>query len=162
GRNEGSKPVTLLGYGTWGVGVGQRSPQIPYGPGRSMGSGLVHIPNEQDRIDVPYNPTEGQAKGRWGRGAPGDSGSAWWQEQGGVWSIIANTFGGGDEITIGPRASSYWEWIRSIYPDTLFYDYRDAASADAATDVFDNLLLQADRKSTRLNSSHVKISYAVF
>src|SRR5690606_3295607 len=80
GRNEGSKPVTLLGYGTWGVGVGQRSPQIPYGPGRSMGSGLVHIPNEQDRIDVPYNPTEGQAKGRSERGASGDSGAGSWQD----------------------------------------------------------------------------------
>src|SRR5690606_40310203 len=32
----------------------------------------------------------------------------------------------------------------------------------ASTSIFENIQLDKDRKSTRLNSSHVKISYAVF
>src|SRR5699024_12515735 len=42
-----------------------------------------------------------------------------------------------------------WFWSRSCWLDPL--DHRQV-----------NQLLQADRKSTRLNSSHVSISYAVF
>src|SRR5690606_16808289 len=44
--------------------------------------------------------------------------------------------------------------------DAVFAKVAQAAIRDLALQVFDHL--HADRKSTRLNSSHVKISYAVF
>src|SRR5690606_40698601 len=41
-------------------------------------------------------------------------------------------------------------------------DYRADHAADHGADQFGDAAAPADRKSTRLNSSHVKISYAVF
>src|SRR5436305_9405161 len=38
----------------------------------------------------------------------------------------------------------------------------DVVRAKTTTDRYDHRVLLADRKSTRLNSSHVRISYAVF
>src|SRR5690606_40827721 len=46
-------------------------------------------------------------------------------------------------------------------PPTLFQAYGCSASADAALQQ-KRIARRLDRKSTRLNSSHVKISYAVF
>src|SRR5690606_5309167 len=39
---------------------------------------------------------------------------------------------------------------------------KDTIDASVDTEIFEDIFLKLDRKSTRLNSSHVKISYAVF
>jgi len=141
GRNEANKPVTLVGTGLWGVGQMDISISVPYGPRRSMG--LSEARTTANGVTASFDAQGGEASGHWGGTRSGDSGSAWWQNQGGVWAIIADTYGSSTNNSMGPRASSYWQWIRSIYPDALFYDYRDQATTESVTDVFDNLLLQA-------------------
>src|SRR5690606_39686986 len=47
-------------------------------------------------------------------------------------------------------------------PAVVFDDDAEAALVEGCNDLHRALLGLADRKSTRLNSSHVKISYAVF
>lgn len=147
GSNEGGKPITFVGYGRWGVGADFADPVLPSGQRRGMGSTTIRI-HPEGGVQGLFNVEGGDNPEFWARVGPGDSGSAWWQEQGGVWSIVGTTFGGNPTVSSGPRISNYWEWIRSIYPDTLFYDYRDAASTDAHTEVFDNLLLQAAAKGS--------------
>src|SRR5436309_5627673 len=60
-----------------------------------------------------------------------------------------------------PRSTlfPYTTLFRSDVADHLAVDQHDAGT-DAGVD--DGLVTDEDRKSTRLNSSHVKISYAVF
>ena len=53
--------------------------------------------------------------------APGDSGSAWWQEHLGHWTIIATTNGGSGSgyggSSTGARVSQYADWIDGIFPE---------------------------------------------
>src|SRR5690606_22441781 len=54
--------------------------------------------------------------------------------------------------------------IQTITLDKLNLQYFSLENNDDALSYYDHLALEnpSDRKSTRLNSSHVKISYAVF
>jgi autotransporter-associated beta strand repeat len=146
GTNVVGKPVTLLGYGTWGVaGVGPLvapSPDAPE-PRRSMGESIITEIFGGGALRAGYDAANGGASGKWARSGSGDSGSAWWQNQGGVWSIIAEMHGQNGVASSGASMSDHWQWIRSIFPDVLLYDYRDAPVTDFETHVFDNLLLQA-------------------
>src|SRR3712207_8825522 len=69
-----------------------------------------------------------------------------------------------------PRSTlfPYTTLFRSVVTYQLRGDYREESDKRGALDDFrkaaalDEELLAADRKSTRLNSSHANISYAVF
>src|SRR5690606_41437490 len=52
-------------------------------------------------------------------------------------------------------------WLRRVWAALYAWMYVNAPVAEATRVNVTVLLLAADRKSTRLNSSHVKISYAV-
>src|SRR2546426_8282942 len=64
----------------------------------------------------------------------------------------------------GPQGFRAWAWAAGLLPD----DGRGASAAERVLErykrdaVSPNLTLAGDRKSTRLNSSHLVISYAVF
>src|SRR5207253_10945423 len=65
-------------------------------------------------------------------------------------------FADGSAVKYFAVATNLWDWT----PKKLLGWHREkAGSIEAAHDVLKNEL---DRKSTRLNSSHVAISYAVF
>src|SRR5207302_3596216 len=68
--------------------------------------------------------------------------------------VIANTFGTGHQIDDYRVAFGV--------PDLLFNLLLAGAISSAFIPVLSEHLAKGDRKSTRLNSSHVKISYAVF
>src|SRR5690606_2535086 len=69
----------------------------------------------------------------------------------------------GKAKNIRKRVTSYFNKISGLHPKTrrLVSEIRNIEYVLSESE-FDALLLEKDRKSTRLNSSHVKISYAVF
>src|SRR5690625_5387348 len=72
---------------------------------------------------------------------------------------------GGDMLPLpdgllAPGASCY-DMMYGAEP-TVFLQWAERQSAQRLADGLGMLVCQADRKSTRLNSSHVAISYAVF
>ncbi|HIF9341115.1 TPA: trypsin-like serine peptidase [Photobacterium damselae] len=117
GDQELGKTVSFVGYGSWGVGLnGSGGYQPEKGPRRLYGESVIDAIFEQNHgIAARYHPT-GNSK-KWARIAPGDSGSAWWQEHKGVNTIIATTNGGSARESTGARVSQYIDWIRSVYID---------------------------------------------
>src|SRR6266511_4578561 len=90
---------------------------------------------------------------------------AWWQRQV-IYQIYPRSFldtsgdGIGDLEGIRVKAD-YLEWlgIGAVWLSPIY----PSPDADLGYDISDYLTVDPrDRKSTRLNSSHVKISYAVF
>src|SRR5690606_41151912 len=79
-------------------------------------------------------------------------------------NLAENLLRSGERVTIidnlsRPGVSQNLDWLKELHGDQLSVngsDIRDPQAIDA-------IISEAgDRKSTRLNSSHVKISYAVF
>src|SRR3712207_7129109 len=62
---------------------------------------------------------------------------------------------------IAPARRAAYEVVRRVFEDDAYAD-RALRSAAEGLDERDRALAQRDRKSTRLNSSHANISYAVF
>src|SRR5262245_64709506 len=65
------------------------------------------------------------------------------------------------------RQAEVEEWMANTRPQAVFVAAATvggilANSTRPAEFLYDNLAIEADRKSTRLNSSHLGISYAVF
>src|SRR5690606_41745113 len=56
---------------------------------------------------------------------------------------------------------AFWQGAALAYGVVTLYVLFGGAAAVGWTNVFEGMIM-IDRKSTRLNSSHVKISYAVF
>ncbi|ENP8454320.1 trypsin-like serine protease [Photobacterium damselae] len=115
--NEFNQVVQFVGYGTWGVGLDVSG---GYGPAkgdrRLYGESIIDDIFEMEHgISASYQPS-GKTK-KWARVAPGDSGSAWWQESKGISVIIATTNGGASKYTTGARVSKYTNWIKGVYKD---------------------------------------------
>src|SRR3712207_7051559 len=53
-------------------------------------------------------------------------------------------------------------WITANFKETQLARMRPGQPVDISVDAYPDLKLHGDRKSTRLNSSHANISYAVF
>ncbi|MBF6639109.1 hypothetical protein ITX54_20815 [Rouxiella silvae] len=124
GSREMDKPVELVGYGNWGVGQAAVRPSDnpnddfspQQGSRRAWGQSYINELFEKDyALGAPYHPE--QVSKAWARLAPGDSGSAWWQQHNGFWTIIGITKTGVEEASYGVRVSKYVDWIKSIYPD---------------------------------------------
>ncbi|NMP27669.1 trypsin-like serine protease [Rahnella sp. SAP-1] len=123
GAAELGQNVSLLGYGNWGTG--QVSPQsnassadhfLPEkGSMRAWGESYIDAIWEMDHgMSAPYQPE--QPSKAWARLAPGDSGSAWWQQHQGFWTIVGVTNGGSENSSNAARVSQYVGWIKSLYP----------------------------------------------
>ena len=115
--NEKGQKVVYAGYGTWGVGndiSGSYKPTT--GARRLYGESIVTDTIEMDHgLRSKYEATGDTAY--WARVAPGDSGSAWWQDVDGFKVIIATTNGGASNRSTGARVSQYAPWIKGIYKD---------------------------------------------
>ncbi|TQW00254.1 hypothetical protein V2A60_001354 [Cordyceps javanica] len=117
--DENGLDVIFVGYGVWGVGTQQSG---LYGPATATGTHRLYARGRIDRIfesdygiGATYQPTGPSAN--WGRVAPGDSGSAWWQIRKNRPTIVATTNGGHGTLSTGARVSKYIGWIQSKYPD---------------------------------------------
>src|SRR3712207_6984926 len=68
---------------------------------------------------------------------------------------------GGAALTAGLLLGvfAYWGWESSV---NLTEETTDSATAPGRAAIVSTVVLLVDRKSTRLNSSHANISYAVF
>src|SRR5690606_42096500 len=64
--------------------------------------------------------------------------------------------------TVGFKVGSFKRMGLSIQADGLVQPSDDAVAPNVTLTIPASQLAELDRKSTRLNSSHVKISYAVF
>lgn len=123
GSSELGIEVTFAGYGSWGVGsMGSDGGLFPtIGPRRAAGHNIINRLIEMDHA-LGYTmdaPGTGDAIPLESAGAPGDSGSAWWQEQDGLSTIVGTTCcGTGNSygtVSYATRVSKYIDWIRSIY-----------------------------------------------
>jgi hypothetical protein len=117
GNEEKDKPVQFVGYGLWGVNVTENETYGPKSGQRRLTSMSVidSIFEMNHGIGAGYEPVKESTK--WGRTAPGDSGSAWWQTHQGIKTIIAVTNGGASRSSTGARISQYIDWIKSVYPE---------------------------------------------
>ena len=120
GDKEQGFENSFVGYGSWGIGSsgsnGGLSPSS--GARRAGATNIINGFFESDKgIGTDFDaPGSDNARLEESNVAPGDSGSAWWQEHLGHWTIIATTngfsnngaYGGG---STGARASQYVDWI---------------------------------------------------
>lgn len=113
--NELNKKVMFVGYGTWGVGLNQSGSYFPEtGERRLYGESVISgIWEMEHGMGAHYEPT-GNTK-KWAKVAPGDSGSAWWQDIKGYKVIIATTNGNSTYGSTAARASKYAPWIKGVY-----------------------------------------------
>lgn len=129
GVHELGKQVTFNGYGSWGIGSeGSNGGLFPStGARRALGTNVIDSIFEMDHgISATFNaPGEGDATPRESAVASGDSGSAWWQQHGGVWTIIGTTNGGSGSsygaFSTAARVSQWVDWVESIYPDVQLF-----------------------------------------
>lgn len=152
GSNELNHTVTFVGNGLWGIrNPGSQTFVLPrYPQRRAWGQSYVNGIWEADHgIGAPFVP-ERDAKS-WARVASGDSGSAWWQQQHGFWTIIATTNGGHANLSTGARVSKYISWIKSVYPQ--------AATLQDKTTVTENNTLILPDFSRELD--HGSVAYIV-
>lgn len=114
---EVNKKVMFVGHGRWGVGLDESDEYKPEeGARRLYGeSEISKIFEREHGIAAKYEP-EGETK-YWAISAPGDSGSAWWQDNKGHRVIIATTNGSSTYMSTGARVSKYASWIKEIYND---------------------------------------------
>lgn len=143
--DELDKAVTFVGYGR--IGVGNRDVSEYWnlwgGQRRASGQSVVDGIFEADHgINAGYHASGATLK--WARTAAGDSGSAWWQQHDGEWTIIATTNGGNDGGSTGARVAKYASWIEDLFPRARRFSQRmrvTEASAFRST----NYALQAER-----------------
>src|SRR5690606_40273577 len=62
---------------------------------------------------------------------------------------------------ISPFVGRIYDWYQAKQP-SADYDVEQDPGVKSVRDIYEYYKQHRDRKSTRLNSSHVKISYAVF
>ncbi|MFM0338170.1 trypsin-like serine protease [Paraburkholderia fungorum] len=113
--------VWFAGYGRWGAGTG--GPNGSYfplsGPRRAAAaSSISRVFENEHGLGANFEPAT--SANYWSRSAPGDSGSAWWQQFNGRWTIVATTNGGTGTLSTGARVSKYVAFIANVYPDALF------------------------------------------
>lgn len=120
---------SFVGYGSWGIGSqGSNGGLFPSsGPRRAGATNTVSSIFEQNHgLGTAFNaPGTGDATPAEASVASGDSGSAWWQQHAGRWTIVGVT-NGGSGTTYGTgstasRVSGYIDWIRSIYRVAQLY-----------------------------------------
>jgi len=120
---------TFVGYGSWGIGSqGSNGGLFPSsGQRRAAGTNVINGFFESDKgIGTIHDaPGTGNFTPRESAVAPGDSGSGWWQQHLGEWTVIATTNGGSGSqyggSSTGARVSQYADWIDGIYPDVRRY-----------------------------------------
>ncbi len=149
GNEEFGKEVTLSGYGSWGIGSqGSNGGLMPSsGPRRAAVTNVIDRLFESDHgIGYTFDaPGTGNATSREGGIASGDSGSAWWQEHAGAWSIIATTNGGSGTgyggRGGGARVSQWLDWVETVFPEALlFSEQLTGVDGDVNQDGFLNQL----------------------
>lgn len=118
GGSELNNSVHFAGYGTWGVGQ-SLGPWAPAkGPRRMWASSVITgIWEGGHGLGAAYTPRGNTAY--WARMSSGDSGSAWWQQHAGYWSIVATTNGGHETLSTGARVSRYVSWLKGVFPSAL-------------------------------------------
>lgn len=121
--------TSFVGYGSWGIGSqGSNGSYFPSNGTRRAGatnkvSGFFEA---NHGMGATFNaPGTGDATPTESAVASGDSGSAWWQQHSGRWTIVGTT-NGGSGTTYGfgstaARVSGYIDWIRTIYPVAQLY-----------------------------------------
>ncbi|TQV94867.1 hypothetical protein V2A60_005883 [Cordyceps javanica] len=114
--DEKGRDVIFVGYGSWGAGKDGSGGYWP-----ATGSRRLYARARIDDIfelghgmSAVFKPTGPSAS--WGRTAPGDSGSAWWQIRQGRAVIIGTTNGGTAAKSTGARVSKYKEWLKTRCP----------------------------------------------
>lgn len=115
--DEIGRDVVFVGYGAWGVGAEQSGSFAPAtGARRLYARARIDSIFEKDHgIGARYQGVGPSAS--WGRVAPGDSGSAWWQLRDGRAVIIATTNGGHATLSTGARVAKYIAWLRGVYAE---------------------------------------------
>ena len=129
GNQELGTQVSFAGYGSWGIGSqGSNGSYFPDdGPRRATGTNVIDNIFENDHgIAATFDaPGTGDSTVREGAVASGDSGSAWWQQHDGVWTIIGTTNGGSGtnygSFSTAARVSQWIDWVQSIYPDVQLF-----------------------------------------
>lgn len=146
GSKEVGYEVSLAGYGSWGIGSqGSNGGLFPSsGPRRAGGTNVIGDAFEANHA-LTFNftdPAAGNATKMESTIASGDSGSAWWQEHAGDWSIIATSccggstsYGGGSN---GTRVAKYIDWIEAIFPDVERWSNYDPTRVTISTGIDNN------------------------
>jgi hypothetical protein len=115
GNSELNNTVHFAGYGVWGVGDTLGNWWPTRGERRMWASSMISgIWEGEHGIGAGYAP-RGESKYS-ARLASGDSGSAWWQQHGGYWNIIATTNGYSATLSTGARVSRYVNWLQGLFP----------------------------------------------
>lgn len=122
--NELDKRVTFVGYGRVGVGLQDVSSFWPRSPQRVWGESVVDslFFDDDHAIGAGYHPSGKTLK--WARISFGDSGSAWWQQHDGEWTIIGITHGHEENGSAGTRVSKYASWIKDLFPGAKLFSER--------------------------------------
>lgn len=117
-----AKAFIFVGHGQWGVGNDAQGAYAPRsGPIRLYGRSVAIA--KSGRLLNAYDPMgwltmegvpapSGSPNTRWAGSAPGDSGSAWWQFERGVPTIVGVN---STSFTAAP-AFNHINWIKSIFP----------------------------------------------
>lgn len=122
GSAELHNGVWFVGYGSWGTGTGDSNGgYVPAsGPRRAAAASVISDIFERDHgVGANFEPQT--SANAWSRVAPGDSGSAWWQQFNGQWAIVATTNGHHATLSTGARVSKYVDFIKKVYPDAVFF-----------------------------------------
>ncbi|HZZ13131.1 MAG TPA: trypsin-like serine protease [Paraburkholderia sp.] len=124
GSAELNQPVWFAGYGYWSTGTGYLPQYMPpTGERRAAGTSTLDNFYENDYgVGASFSP---QVGGKFSAQlSMYDSGSAWWQQQDGYWTIVATSQGTGTNLSAGARVSRYADWLRSVYPQAQFLSDR--------------------------------------
>jgi hypothetical protein len=137
---EVGQPMDWVGYGQWGVSGpdNQDMPQPDIAQRRLWYRTQATASGHRGftlKCTSALLPTA-----LWARSASGDSGSAWWLQQQGLWSIAALTHGRLDSSTLGPRISRHIDWLRAVYPQARLYSQQITVSAQQAVQIPDSWL----------------------
>lgn len=146
GIKEVGYDVQLAGYGSWGIGSqGSNGALFPSsGTRRAGGTNVIGSAFEENHalsFDLT-DPATDSASEFESTLASGDSGSAWWQQHAGDWSIVATTccvggtgYGGGSN---GTRVSKYIDWIESVFPGLKKWSTHDPTRVTLASGLTGN------------------------
>ncbi|KAM3513456.1 hypothetical protein MY11210_002936 [Beauveria gryllotalpidicola] len=114
--DEEGRDVIFVGHGSWGVGFDGSQEYWPARGARRLYarariSEIFELDYGMGAVYKPIGPSPS-----WGRVAPGDSGSSWWQIRQGRAVIIGTTNGGTMTTSYGARVSKYKEWLKTRCP----------------------------------------------
>jgi len=138
-EQELGQAVEWVGYGLWEVKHADRlhrGAQPPAAERRAWAQSQISSTSYQGRALQSRGWL--QPRQPWAQTAPGDSGSAWWQQRNGVWSLAAISFGSYDQTTTGARISRKLPWIRTLYPQVASYAQRITLRPMAPLNLPDN------------------------